>query len=917
MTVSARETPMMKQYLSVKAEHPDAIVFYRMGDFYEMFLEDAELAAPLLDITLTSRDKNKPDPVPMCGVPVHAADQHIKTLAGLGHKVAICEQVEDARKAGGKRLVRRAVIEVVTPGLVGDPTGIAAESEVALVAVDLARVGEAGLAVMDASTGDFRATVLVSDGGEDSAALPEALLHEIERISPRELLVSAQWAEGLRSALEPGLPNLVVTELGASEFDPSSVPVTPEGFEASTDDAAMRASSALLRYVGANQPFSLAHMPRLRSYALVDTMLLDAATRAHLELFENAEDRGRKGTLVEQVDCSVTPLGARRLARWLAYPLIDSAAIRDRQDAVAFFAARDRPRARLREAMKGVRDLERLLARAVRPGSVPRDLGQLRSSLLALPDVVESLESPVEGLLGREDDGTSPSLVVAPVPVPDLAARLRDALIDEPPVIAKGSRGAHETGYIREGYRSELDALRESAEKGREWIAGLEAQERERSGIAKLKICYHPVHGYSLEVPKSQLANVPDDYERKQTLANVERFTTERLREVEVKVMGASERAAELERSLFDELRIAVAESAVAIRAAAAAVSELDAFAALAETARQRSWIRPEVDDTQRLEIRGGRHPVVEALLEQSGADGFVANDTQLDTGDAQILLLTGPNMSGKSTYLRQVALIALLGQMGSFVPAESAKIGIVDRIFTRVGASDRLARGESTFMVEMRETAEILRQASSRSLVILDEIGRGTSTFDGLAIAWAVAEYLHDTSGLTARTLFATHYHELIELALTKPRVRNAHFDAREYQGEVVFLRRLVTGGASRSYGIQVARLAGLPASVIARATEILANLEGGELDARGRPRLARGAEDATHTAEEKGGASPSGESQLAFALATAGSPNEEEREALDALRTTDLDRITPVDALLELRRLKELLTSESEGGD
>ncbi|MEE3331202.1 MAG: DNA mismatch repair protein MutS, partial [Myxococcota bacterium] len=913
MTVSARETPMMKQYLAVKAEHPDAIVFYRMGDFYEMFLEDAELAAPLLDIALTSRDKNKPDPVPMCGVPVHAADQHIKTLAGLGHKVAICEQIEDAKKAGGKRLVRRAVIEVVTPGLVGDPTGIAAESEIALVAVDLARVGEAGLAVMDASTGDFRATAFCSGAEEDSAALPEALLQEIERISPRELLVSAQRAEGLRSALELGLPGLVVTELGASEFDPTSVPVIPEGFEASTDDAAMRASAALLRYLGTNQPFSLAHTPRLRRYALVDTMLLDAATRAHLELFENAEDRGRKGTLVEQIDCSVTPLGARRLARWLAYPLIDSAAIDDRQDAVGFFAARDRPRARLREAMKGVRDLERLLARGVRPASVPRDLGQLRSSLLALPDVVAALEAPAEGLLGGQDDATPPSLVVAPTPIPELAARLRDALIDEPPVIAKGSRGAHETGYIREGYRSELDVLRESAEKGREWIAGLEAQERERSGISKLKVCYHPVHGYSLEVPKSQLARVPKDYERKQTLANVERFTTDRLREVEVKVMGASERAAELERSLFDELRTAVVESAVEIRAAAAAVSELDALAALAETARQRGWVRPEVDDTERLEIRGGRHPVVEALLERSGADGFVANDTQLDTGDAQILLLTGPNMSGKSTYLRQVALVVLLGQMGSFVPAESAKIGVVDRIFTRVGASDRLARGESTFMVEMRETAEILCQASSRSLVILDEIGRGTSTFDGLAIAWAVAEYLHDTPGLTARTLFATHYHELIELALTKPRVRNAHFDAREYQGEVVFLRRLVTGGASRSYGIQVARLAGLPTSVIARATEILGNLEGGELDARGRPRLARGAEDAVVEGEQAGVPSSSGEGQLAFALATGDSPNQEEREALDALRAADLDRTTPVDALLELRRLKQLVAPES----
>ena len=922
MKVSARETPMMKQYLSVKADHPDAIVFYRMGDFYEMFLEDAELAAPLLDITLTSRDKNKVDPIPMCGVPVHAADQHIKALAGLGHKVAICEQVEDAKNAGGKRLVRRAVVEVVTPGLVGDPSGIAGESEVSLLAVDLARVGEAGLAVMDASTGDFRATAFrasFEQGEVDEAEIPAALLEEVERIAPREVLVAAHWADSLQRALELGLPRVVVTPLEAAEFDPSSVPVSPEGFEPSADDPSMRASAALLRYLGVNQPFALSHTPRLRRYALLDTMVLDGATRAHLELFENAEDRGRKGTLVEEIDRSVTPLGARRLARWLAYPLIDATAIRERLDAVSYLADRDRPRARLREAMKDVRDLERLLARAARPGSVPRDLGQLRSSLRALPEVVRALEAPSEGLLGDQEPIEKPRLMCPPTPLPELASLLEDALIDEPPVIPKGSRGAHETGYIRVGYRSELDVLCKSAEKGREWIAGLEAQERERSGIAKLKVCYHPVHGYSLEVPKSQLSRIPDDYERKQTLANVERFTTDALREGEGKVMGANERAAELERNLFDELRSRVVEAAVEIRAAASAVSELDAFSALAETARQRGWVRPEVDDSERLEIRAGRHPVVEAMFESSSGDGFVANDTDLDTRDAQILLLTGPNMSGKSTYLRQVALIVLLGQMGSFVPATSAKIGAVDRIFTRVGASDRLARGESTFMVEMRETADILKQASSRSLVILDEIGRGTSTFDGLAIAWAVAEYLHDTPGLTARTLFATHYHELIELALTKPRVRNAHFDAREYEGDVVFLRRLVSGGASRSYGIQVARLAGLPQSVIARSTAILANLEGGELDAQGRPRLAREPADVAASQAPVAVREESASNQLTFLLAggsAADGPSEQEREALDTLRTLDLNQTTPVDALVQLQRLKKFLRPDDDGG-
>jgi DNA mismatch repair protein MutS len=491
---------------------------------------------------------------------------------------------------------------------------------------------------------------------------------------------------------------------------------------------------------------------------------------------------------------------------------------------------------------------------------------------------------------------------VAPEPLSELVALLQDGLIDDPPVIARGSRGAGETGYIRAGYRPELDVFREAADKGREWIAGLEASERERTGIASLKVRFHPVHGYSLEVSKAQLSKVPDHFERKQTLANVERFTTEELREREATVLGAKDRAAELERELFSELREQVAAAAGEIRVAAERVAELDALASLAEVARVRAWVRPSIDDSERIEIRAGRHPVVEAMLERRGGEGFVANDSELETAGAQILLLTGPNMSGKSTYLRQVALIVLLAQTGSWVPAESAAIGAVDRIFTRVGASDRLARGESTFMVEMRETAEILRQASRRSLLILDEIGRGTSTYDGLAIAWAVVEYLHDTPGLAARTLFATHYHELIELARTKSRVRNGHFDAREYKGEVVFLRELVAGGASRSYGIQVARLAGLPAALIGRAREILANLEGDELDAAGQPRLAN----------SPAATPPDG--QLSFALAKSSGPSAEEREVLEALRSADVDRMTPVDALIAIQAWQSSLEPEEE---
>jgi len=892
---SARDTPMMRQYISIKEQYPDAILCYRMGDFYELFLEDAEIAAPLLDITLTSRDKDKVDPVPMCGFPVHAADPHIKRLAELGYKVAICEQVEDPKVAAGKRLVKREVVEVVTPGLVGDPAGLEAGRALAVVAVMLGAPGEpCGLAVLDASTGDFRTTRIESDGSD---AVPHLLLEELLRIAPRELISTAAALEVLAPVVTPPMPDTALTCVDAGSFDPTRAPSQPEGFDPDDESAECQAAAALIHYLGANQPFALSHTPQLQGYRLGDTMVLDESTRTHLEIFQNNEDRGRRGTLLECLDWSTTPLGARRLAHWLCYPLLRPDEITARQEAVAHLAERDRPRARLRDALKPVRDLERILTKAVRPGILPRDLAVLRNSLLALPGVREALIPAAAG--GDSDpllagEAPTPTAIVLPTALPELAQLLADALVDDPPTIARGSRGANETGFIREGFRSELDVLRESASKGREWIAGLEATERERTGIANLKVKYHPVHGYSLEVTKSQLGRVPDDYERKQTLANVERFTISALSEVQGKVMGANERAAALEREILETVRQQVVVQAAEIRAAADAVADLDALASLAEVARREGWVRPEVNESDRIEVQAGRHPVVEAMLRRAGSEGFVPNETQLDSDDAQILLLTGPNMSGKSTYLRQVAVIVLLAQMGSFVPAESARIGVVDRIFTRVGASDRLSRGESTFMVEMRETADILQSATRRSLIILDEIGRGTSTFDGLSIAWAVVEYLHDTPGLSARTLFATHYHELTDLAHTKPRVRNGHFEAREWKDEVVFLRRLVTGGASRSYGIQVARLAGLPDKVIDRAKQILKNLEGGELDPRGVPRLAREAD-----------ATAAGKDQLAFALGAPAARSAEEDEVLEALRDIDADATTPMQALELLQRL------------
>jgi DNA mismatch repair protein MutS len=900
LKTSALDTPMMKQFLGIKAGHPDAVVFYRMGDFYEMFLEDAELAAPLLDIALTTRDKGKVDAVPMCGIPVHSADQYIKQLARAGHKVAICEQVEDPKQTGGRRLVRREVVEVVTPGLVGDPTGIDARQEVALVAIDLGGVHRSsGLAALDASTGDFRTTSIPPETSR--SGIPELLLEELQRIAPREILLEAALAEERAAELSLLLPESVVTSIPENFFEPSEVPVRPDGFDPAGRGGGDRAAAALLRYLGENQPFVLSHAPRLRAYELGDTVVLDAATRAHLELFENSEDRGRRGTLLALVDQSCTGLGARRLARWIAYPLRDPQAIVRRQDGVAWLAEADRVRARLRRALNDVRDLERLLAKAARPGTVPRDLGLLRASLGALPDVVDALSDEEGGLFDAtqgSEAAVRPDILRTPEPLPELTTLLVDGLIDDPPVIAKGSRGANETGYIRQGFHSELDGLHESASKGREWIAGLEAQERAATGISTLKVRYHPVHGYSLEVSKAQLDKIPEHYERKQTLASVERFSTDALREVESKVMGANERAAALEREIFESLRLAVVDAAACIRSAAEVVADLDALASLAEVARRERWVRPLVDESECIEIRAGRHPVVEGTLRSRSADGFVPNDTQLDCSGTQIMLLTGPNMSGKSTYLRQVALIVLMAQMGAFVPAESARIGVVDRIFTRVGASDRLSRGESTFMVEMRETAEILRLASRRSLIILDEIGRGTSTFDGLSIAWSVAEYLHDTPGLEARTLFATHYHELIELAHTKARLANGHFEVREWKDEVVFLRRLVEGGASRSYGIQVAQLAGLPDKVVARARQILSELESGD-------------RETFHAGVPRGrSAGGEAEAQLALDLGTGGeSLTPEESEVLGLLREVDPLNTTPMEALAVLQRLRERL--------
>ena len=905
---SSRDTPMMRQYLGIKARHPDAFLFYRMGDFYELFFEDALRAAPILNIALTTRDRDKRDPVPMCGVPASNLEGYLARLTDAGHRVAICEQVS---QPGGRGLVRREVVEVVTPGLAGDPAAIEAASEVALAALCWQR-DEVGLAALDASTGNFRATS-AKRGGDGGT--PAAIWDELERIAPRELLVpvGAEGASAVRGAADasgaalapvasaamelamlPAAAELAVLrvrarraalmEVALHSYAPQAAKSAPHGFDPQGRGAAMCAAAALLAYVAERQPAALRFAPRLRCYGLGDAMILDAATRAHLELFETGEDGSRRGPLHDRLDATRTPLGARRLAHWVAYPLCDPQAIRHRQDAVEWLAARDRPRARLREALGLVRDLERLYARCTRPGAEPRDLAALRASLEALPAVRAAFGAE---LSGESAGGAAPGLAL-PQPVPEAAELLRAALVDAPKPLPRGSRGAGETGYVREGFRPELDAQRDSGRAGREWIAGLEARERERTGIPNLRVRFHPVHGYSLEVTKTNLSRIPEDFERKQTLASVERYTTRALREMEAKVLESTERAAALERACFEEVRQQVLACAADIRAAAAAVAELDALQSLAEVARADGWVRPEVDDSDVIEIGAGRHPAVEQLLRHQGHD-FVPNDTDLCCSGTRLLLVTGPNMAGKSTYLRQVAILVLLAQIGSFVPAGRLRIGVVDRVFTRVGASDRLARGESTFMVEMRETAEILSQASPRSLVILDEIGRGTSTYDGLSIAWAVAEYLHDTKGLGSRTLFATHHHELADLAHSRAGVHNAHFEARELQDDVVFLHKLVPGSASRSYGIQVARLAGLPVSVIERAREMLRRLEAGEFNAGSAAPRSDAPPEAAESRTQPG----------LFAADPAG------REVLFELRRCDPEHMTPMEALAMLARL------------
>jgi DNA mismatch repair protein MutS len=878
-------TPMMRQYLEVKAQHPEALLMYRMGDFYEMFFEDARAAAPILEVQLTARHKGTESEVPMCGVPHHALEGYLAKFVAAGLKVAICDQVEDPAQAKG--LVKREVTRIVTPGTLSDPGLLDGKEENFLAGLVWEKEEGAG-AFLDLSTGTFFVRRWRS---------PEEAVEDLALLRPREVL----WHAGDRG--EAGFPSEIVewaerecpcrTPLGGDRlFDPHRAGElllrqfgagTLRGFGLEEGEPAVRAAAAALAYAQETQQSTLSHVRGLAVREARDRLILDASTLANLEVFANQKGSSpsagrRKSTLLGVLDRTVTAPGGRTLREWLRRPLVDPREIAERHRAVGELMADNPRRERIRDHLTRMADPERLLARAVLGTITPREAAALRDSLGEAPALLDELAA-----LMAHDPGAAPLLarLSETDPLPELGARLARTLEAAPAV------NLQEGGVIAAGVSEELDHYRSLTRDSKRHIAALEVRERERTGIASLKIRYNKVFGYYLEVTRANQERVPADYIRKQTLVNAERYVTPEIKELEEQILSAEERQVELEQRFFRELVETIAAEAAGLTALAEAVGTLDALAAFAEVAARQRYVRPVMGEAGGpIVIREGRHPVVE----QASRDAFVPNDAELDDERSQIVLLTGPNMGGKSTYLRQVALIVLMAQAGSFVPADEAVIGVTDRIFTRVGASDDLARGESTFMVEMIETANILRHATDHSLVILDEVGRGTATFDGLSLAWAIVEHLHEHR--RPKTLFATHYHELTELASLLSRVVNRTMAVKEWEDRIVFLRRVVPGSADKSYGLHVARLAGLPDAVIDRAGEVLANLESMEYDPTGKPRLARGI----------GSPDPGGPAQL-----TLFAPPEQVVAGL--LRDVDVNQLTPLGALNLLHSLKSRL--------
>jgi len=856
----------MRQYLDAKRQHRDAIMLFRMGDFYEMFYEDAIVASRVLELTLTSRSKDATgSAIPMCGMPYHAVDGYLARLVKQGYRVALCEQIEDPKQAKG--LVKREVTRIVSPGTFTDAGYLDAREPAFLAAVTRTDATRVGLAVIDVSTGEFSAAEWTGAGADAAVAA------EIAVLRPKELLMADEANADL------WVPPLIaprLTRLEGWAFDPTRArellidqlrTASLAGYGLDDAPAATAAAGAIVGYLRDTQRVDLAHVRDITRRITTDALLIDPVTLRHLNVIEGV-DGGRAGSLLDELDRTVTSMGGRLLRSWLLRPLVALARIQDRLDAVEDFAFRSTERAKLRELLKGMHDLERLVARASLGTAGPRDLVALRQSLSLLPKlrgILTPLQAPlVLSLLAELDD------------LADLRDLIEHTLLDEPPAIARDG------GVIRDGVDAEIDELRMISRGGKSAIAAMEEAERARTGISSLKIRYNRVFGYYIEITKANLANAPDDYIRKQTIAGGERYITPALKEYEDKVLHADERIVARELALFEALRGRVAAESPRILDTARSVASLDTLAALADTAAAGNYTKPHIHEGDEFSALDARHPVVERHV----ASAFVPNDVSLNATTKQLVILTGPNMGGKSTFLRQTALLAVMAQAGAFVPAKRAKLSIVDRIFARVGASDNIARGQSTFMVEMQETATILHTATSRSLVILDEIGRGTATFDGLSLAWAVAEHLATNDRAKPKTIFATHYHELTDLADGIAGVVNFHVAAREFKDDIVFLHKVIEGRSDRSYGIQVARLAGLPSNVVRRATEILKSLEHDELQRGGRPSLS--------------GAPAPAQAQLGLFNAPA-----ETHAVVERLRRLNVDGLTPLEALNLLAEL------------
>jgi DNA mismatch repair protein MutS len=882
-------TPLMKQYREIKRQHLDAILLFRMGDFYEMFDQDAVTASKVLEITLTARNKSKGIETPLCGFPYHAVEGYIAKLIRRGFKVAVCEQVEDPKLAKG--IVKREVIRVVTPGTVLDANLLDAKDNNYLASLYPAKDGF-GAAFLDISTGDF---FMAEVAGAGNLAELDTLL---SRFTPREVVLpkGQETASELLALLRQYTQAINPYEDWTFDRETAKRTLldhlktsTLEGFGCGDMTIGVSAAGAALRYIEETQKTALANIRTVRPFLVQSYMVLDSSCQRNLELVKNIYDGSTRGTLLSVLDHTVTSMAGRRLREWVLNPLLDVQEIDARLTAVTELKERHQVRSSLRTDLGRVYDLERLISRVSLGVANARDLVALRQSFAVLPDLRNFIAPSAAGLLKTIHEGWDD--------LQDVRQLIESSIHDDPPYTLREGK------LIKKGHSAELDELRSISTEGKGFIAGIEQRERERTGISSLRVSYNRVFGYYIEVTKTNLANVPQDYIRKQTLANAERFITPELKEYEEKVLGAEEKILDLEYRLFLDIRGKVAAQTVRIQDMARRLATLDCLASLAEAAAKSNYSRPVIDDGDVLRIVEGRHPVIEQLTEER----FVPNDTLLDSSDNQLQILTGPNMAGKSTYMRQVALISIMAQMGSFVPAKETAVGIVDRVFTRVGASDFIARGQSTFMVEMNETANILNNATDRSLIILDEIGRGTSTFDGISIAWAVAEFIHEK--LRARTLFATHYHELTDLALTMDRVKNYNVAIKEWNDQIIFLRRVVEGGADKSYGIQVARLAGLPSTVIARAREVLANLEKAEFDETGEPTPAsRSGQDDRGTrgqgeradAETRGRGDAAKERQLGlFATRDANLVRE--------IAEMDLNAMTPIEAMNKLSELKK----------